>query len=1212
MSYLGEASPLETYNSLCDRHLVNYFRSARMRKHLIKTGLITKDGVIRPEAEYQKLCNRENQKRALLELISHAIVERSLEVERIRQGKIRRTLEEICKLHRVRRMREERRKRTEEPILMQLVPCGYRMHEKLDPLPSCPSRSSMDRQSQMEVERLRRIYRKQQIKQHKEGQPPYLYLYDPKVSKGGLRKANVTRTRGSKSDRTVGRALSRSRGDAHVDTGASEPELHFSLQNTPKPVDVAPVRSRYKYQEARGDRLNAEEQFITSDDWKSVSECQSGNHSSQSDSAHILSSSLDSAESLNSKRQHTQPTAVANHLLTHLRRCCLSHVRSSMPKPPLFIAPSRSGSATSQIPALVFSVKRSPRAIVPSRPEDPERLSEQRGNVGRHIATPPTDPSKHPFQEVETAVRGIAKKKSPTEFCIPSIKFHSDDESVEPGNFSTLPPIMDRNDVAKSPCVVKFKYLGLSRHEDPHWMSKDHAESSSHRTISQRSIGEDRSSERLITVTQQPSGAGSITVFRGFLRPGDIFEFTSRRAYGHPFSLSLCIDGAQDARISVCCEYRHKRGARIGGKNGHFVYLHVEGSIPCYKCLVAQRMRAMNSINRSLQDGDADAVDTTNRKSVTTRDSPQTGVWTVSEQSCGGSAPSVTFSRACFGTNISRRLTKTTHWECFDSSLTELHCELAKVDADAPNHGLRYGLEQVEDADESHQLSVTNDSSAEGGQSYSGAIQSPEVEHSKSDIMDQDEDVQEVYEDNGHVGGLEDDYGEVEAGVEDENEVVGFQQPSVFEDESASTEMESDCSHMASIQERPRTNRVVIESSLDCRDVVVEKVDAFYQHRMSTAYPIGLEEHEEESSVDEPNLDHSIQLGRLSRRRYAGDAVESLLGCDVYLTDVAEETPLQQCSSDGFFGCGISNASGDKSQPDTFKCASSSIVHSSPPNVRTRIPSVILETEDECAHSCTWKSPIDWPPTHGRIHFNEAELNLSAATTPIALELVTDDVAHASSYLSTLPASSSNWSRTTTTQSVTFVSSFNHSRTPVKQLGEMDADLKPNGSHMRLVDHATPTATPEINQLFSPHSSPRFTRDQISVHGLAMRLECRSADSVRGLSRNRRVHFGENQANVNFHSEYTIGLVRRPAFASFESCLMDKPSETRNVLVDRSVRNGSSTHMRFTPPASSSVDIYETASEATLASPTSQVACNNELLRPNSGPYFGSTDLWSP
>ncbi|VDP85494.1 unnamed protein product [Echinostoma caproni] len=76
-----------------------------MRKHLIKTGLVTEDGEIRPEAEYREIKSKESQKRALLEIIAHAIVERSLEAERIRQGNIRRTLEDICKLHRVKRIR---------------------------------------------------------------------------------------------------------------------------------------------------------------------------------------------------------------------------------------------------------------------------------------------------------------------------------------------------------------------------------------------------------------------------------------------------------------------------------------------------------------------------------------------------------------------------------------------------------------------------------------------------------------------------------------------------------------------------------------------------------------------------------------------------------------------------------------------------------------------------------------------------------------------------------------------------------------------------------------------------------------------------------------------------------------------------------------------------------------------------------------------------
>ncbi|TGZ73178.1 hypothetical protein CRM22_001665, partial [Opisthorchis felineus] len=60
----------------------------------------------------------------------------------MRQGKIRRTLEEICKLHKVRRMREERQKRAEETILMQLVPRTPRSREKLDPIATSSSDKS--------------------------------------------------------------------------------------------------------------------------------------------------------------------------------------------------------------------------------------------------------------------------------------------------------------------------------------------------------------------------------------------------------------------------------------------------------------------------------------------------------------------------------------------------------------------------------------------------------------------------------------------------------------------------------------------------------------------------------------------------------------------------------------------------------------------------------------------------------------------------------------------------------------------------------------------------------------------------------------------------------------------------------------------------------------------------------------------------------------
>jgi hypothetical protein len=67
-----------------------------------------------------------------------------------------------------------------------------------------------------------------------------------------------------------------------------------------------------------------------------------------------------------------------------------------------------------------------------------------------------------------------------------------------------------------------------------------------------------------------------------FWRAAD-FEFISYRHRGYPFSLTLFLDGQMDSRVSTCCEYRHSKGAKIGGPQGHFSLLSVDGAVPCYK-----------------------------------------------------------------------------------------------------------------------------------------------------------------------------------------------------------------------------------------------------------------------------------------------------------------------------------------------------------------------------------------------------------------------------------------------------------------------------------------------------------------------------------------------------------------------------------------------------------------------------------------------------
>lgn len=63
----------------------------------------------------------------------------------------------------------------------------------------------------------------------------------------------------------------------------------------------------------------------------------------------------------------------------------------------------------------------------------------------------------------------------------------------------------------------------------------------------------------------------------------ETFQFISRRHRGFPFSLTFFLNGLQVERLSSCCEFKHRKGSRLGGKHGHFGFSGVEGAAPCYK-----------------------------------------------------------------------------------------------------------------------------------------------------------------------------------------------------------------------------------------------------------------------------------------------------------------------------------------------------------------------------------------------------------------------------------------------------------------------------------------------------------------------------------------------------------------------------------------------------------------------------------------------------
>ncbi|KAM9385831.1 glutamate-rich protein 3 [Pholidichthys leucotaenia] len=90
-----------------------------------------------------------------------------------------------------------------------------------------------------------------------------------------------------------------------------------------------------------------------------------------------------------------------------------------------------------------------------------------------------------------------------------------------------------------------------------------------------------------VRVFQQHCGGENLCVYKGRLHEGEMFQFISRRHRGFPFSLTFFVNGLQVERLSSCCEFKHRKGSRLGSRHGHFGFVGVEGASPCYKCIIA-------------------------------------------------------------------------------------------------------------------------------------------------------------------------------------------------------------------------------------------------------------------------------------------------------------------------------------------------------------------------------------------------------------------------------------------------------------------------------------------------------------------------------------------------------------------------------------------------------------------------------------------------
>ncbi|XP_021365223.1 uncharacterized protein LOC110458016 isoform X4 [Mizuhopecten yessoensis] len=415
MSHVHEG-PLATYNSLTDRNLAGYFSNIRMRRHLRKSGLISGRGRIVSENQYRLNMARKEHKRHVKDLLSQAIVHKTLDLERTRQVEIKRKLEEIGKIELVRRVRAANKKSESADLLPLLTP---KMRKR--PTPSVVEEVVNEFQNALTCP------------------PKHVVIY---VDENG-RPLTPTSEMGEESH--------------------------------------SPSRSKGRQEEIDTRHLYA----LDSNSLKKYA---------------LTLSKIEQGEGLMSPYGMNQ-----------------------IPTPP---RSARSGKGNNSARAR-GSRPRTADARMSSQRDTPEKRSPTMRN---------TDEESRPSSQL-SVVEG-------------ALMLHRQEPAVmHQGEVQTL-------------CEITMKYHGPNL-----TLPRDQYEP-----------------KQEVAIDQQHCGGNTLTVFKERLKAGDKFTFISRRHRGFPFSLSVYVDGRMDFRISRCCEYKHFKGVRLGGKLGHFSLLGVEGATPCYRC----------------------------------------------------------------------------------------------------------------------------------------------------------------------------------------------------------------------------------------------------------------------------------------------------------------------------------------------------------------------------------------------------------------------------------------------------------------------------------------------------------------------------------------------------------------------------------------------------------------------------------------------------
>ncbi|XP_060685610.1 glutamate-rich protein 3 [Hemiscyllium ocellatum] len=394
--------PLATYNSLTDKHLTGYFNNTRVRRHLQRAGLVTKNGRIVSEKEYRLNVVRKDHQKYVRESLAQAIFHKVLEMERHHQLEIRKRLEDFARRERVQRIKVERARRFDEDIVPFLSP-----------------------------------------------HPPIF----PRNCHWNVSRPDVE----------------------HSDSSASpsSPRPSTAPGKLQRPVRLLPLQTN--------------------------------------GAAAAPAITTQSSPYLRHREQHLDVTEGINS--KHLRALDRDSIRNS------HTLDFPSGMSPYRLPVINNYVTPVPPAA---------RKREKNGCLrGRRLrpTTAPNGPAHLPAKEIPKSHRAVS---------------HSN-------------------------VLVTMVYRGKHLH-----LSYDQAEARDE-----------------VKVHQQHCGGENLCVYKGKLLEAEKFQFVSRRHSGFPFSLTFFLNGIQVNRLSSCCEYKHRKGSRLGGKQAYFAFVDVDGASPCYRCIIA-------------------------------------------------------------------------------------------------------------------------------------------------------------------------------------------------------------------------------------------------------------------------------------------------------------------------------------------------------------------------------------------------------------------------------------------------------------------------------------------------------------------------------------------------------------------------------------------------------------------------------------------------